>query len=70
MCAVICINVESMIALTYIVIYRGSFMLSCFYCRPQLWFSLRILKGLEITNIPFLHNWLYHYIVNRFTECK
>ena len=53
----------------------GYFEVMCTYTvilhyRPQLWFTLRILKGLEITSIPFLHNWLYHYIVDCFTDCK
>ncbi|XP_065906319.1 uncharacterized protein [Dysidea avara] len=36
--------------------------------KPELWFNLRILKGLQITHIPLLHYWLYHYISECLTD--
>jgi len=38
--------------------------------RPDIWFSVRVLKGLRVMEIPFLRNWIHSLVMDVFTTCK
>ena len=38
--------------------------------RPDIWFTVRILKGLKVTEVPLLKNWVHTLIMDVFTTCE
>ncbi|XP_064394544.1 uncharacterized protein LOC135341813 isoform X2 [Halichondria panicea] len=38
-----------------------------FVRRPNIWFNVRVLKGLRVTEIPILKSWIHNFIMDVFT---
>ena len=41
-----------------------------FFCRPDIWLSVRVMKGLKVTEIPLLSSWIHSLIMDIFTTCE
>ena len=39
---------------------------------PDIWFSVRVLKGLRVMEVPLLKNWVHSFVMDMFTtrECS
>ncbi len=42
----------------------------CMCVRPDIWFSVRVLKNVRVMEIPLLRNWVHSMVMDVFTTCK
>ncbi len=38
--------------------------------RPDLWFSIRVMKGIKVTDIPLVKTWVHSFVMNIFQSCE
>lgn len=44
--------------------------ISALLSSPEFWYSLKVLKGLRVTDIPFLKSWIHSLIMTIFQSCQ